>query len=321
MLMKTKRFKLEDIYPNCAAEFASKLDMDRGDLFLVRKSYKSIADEVQKKERSVVSRISSFEVDRDGEILDPQGLDQQSYRLNPVVLFGHDYKNPQNVIGKNAWIQLSPDKKSLIAKTIFGTHDFADAVFRAYTEDVGGGYGPLLNMWSVGFIPIEWEDDPRNFKAAKRLYKKWELLEYSAVPIGSNRSALSLGRSKGIITDMRLLDAIEIEVEKDIPEKKIKVVISPEQIESAIEQAVLNLKAKVAAIPDEEPKKRLSQKIGESDAIVSPSEMEAMEKAIDKEVEEAIAEVLPSVFQRVFSTKNLRESFSLALDKIRGRVR
>jgi hypothetical protein len=66
-----------------------------------------------------------------------------------------------------------------------GMYEFADTVF----DMLKGGF---LNATSVGFRPIEFEDD--HFRKGKN-YLKQELTEFSIVPIPSNPDALVLQRA------------------------------------------------------------------------------------------------------------------------------
>jgi len=205
MKVTTQVLKYADLFPAEAAKLAKRLHQKKDEIQFVRKFYTSEKADINKSERSVVSYISTKIVDRDGEQLLPEGVVLDNYKKNPVVLYGHDYKSVP--IAKNIWIK--PDDQGLIAKTAFGNSEFADQIYRAYSEDIAGT-GPLCKAFSVGFIPIEYEDmeikspgDPR------RIYKKWELLEYSCVPIPSCPEALTLAVEKGIIPKSVAIDMAE----------------------------------------------------------------------------------------------------------------
>lgn len=224
MKMITERFKLAEIFPSKAAKIAQRLHIKKDEIPFVRKYYTAEKDksEVNKKERAVVSYISTGIKDRDGEKLVPEGVLLDNYQKNPVVPFGHDYKSIPPA--KNMWIKR--DEKGLVAKTVFAKNQRAEEYYQAYTEDVGGT-GPLLNAFSVGFIPLEWEDTDtkaleKNPDLPKRIYNKWELLEYSLVPIPSCAEALTIAVEKGMISK-KLQKELEIEVVKDVPEKEFEV--------------------------------------------------------------------------------------------------
>lgn len=212
----TQRLKLVDIYPEKAEELAKKYKKKADEFELVRKGKVSERIEVHKGERAVVNYITTGIIDRDGEIVDPKGADLKYYRDNPVVMWAHRYD--QLPIGKNLWIKT--DEKGLRAKTRFLDHDFADEVYRLYTEPIMDGNkdtGPAMKAWSIGFVPIEWEDLESKGKKnnAKRKYTKWELLEYSAVPIPSNPEALTVAIGKGLKLSDEMRKDLGIEIIDD----------------------------------------------------------------------------------------------------------
>jgi hypothetical protein len=221
MKIMTERLKFTDVYPDRAGELAQKLHIKKDEIPLLRKSYLAEKSEIKKGERAVISYISTATKDRDNEQLLPDGADLGNYSKNPIVLYGHDYKSLP--IGKNMWIKA--DDKGLVAKTVFGKSEFADTIYKAYTEDIGGT-GPLLKGWSVGFIPKKWKD--RNEKdtedAPERIYTEWEMLEYSAVPIPSCPEALTLAYQKGIIPER-----IQKDLQADIDELELEKIETTEE--------------------------------------------------------------------------------------------
>jgi phage head maturation protease len=211
MKMITQKLKFADLFPDKAGKLAQRLHIPKDEIPFLRKFYTSEKAEVKKDERAVISYISTVDKDRDNEQLMPDGVDLENYRKNPVVLYGHQYSSLP--IGKNIWIK--QDDRGLIAKTVFAKTEFADQLYNAYTEDVGGT-GPLLKAWSVGFIPKKWRDKEEKDAedSPNRIYTEWELLEYSAVPIPSCPSALTLAVEKGLIPEQLKKD-MEIEIEID----------------------------------------------------------------------------------------------------------
>ncbi len=196
----TETVKLYDIDPDGARHMAQKLHRKKEDIEVVRKYFTSEKSESDSKEHSVVSYISTGIKDRDGEVLLPGGVVLDNYRKNPIVMYAHDYRSVP--VGKNIWIK--QDDKGLIAKTMFANTEFADQIYQLYSEDIGGT-GPVMKAFSVGFIPIEWEDiEQKSVEDPRRIYKKWELLEYSCVPVPSCPEALALAYEKGVITSDRL---------------------------------------------------------------------------------------------------------------------
>jgi len=210
----TERLKLKDLYPERAEALAKEHDIDIEDLELVKKGVVSEKIETVEKERAVISFINMETVDRDNEIIDPDGAILKHY--NKTVPYGHDYRGLP--MGKSMWIKKATKKgkRGLLAKTIFLKRPaINEELYHMFTDDVAGT-GPALNSWSIGFIPLEWEDlerkgDPKEGEAdirPRRKYTKWELLEYSGVMIPSNREALTEMVAKGLIKSEKLKEEI-----------------------------------------------------------------------------------------------------------------
>jgi HK97 family phage prohead protease len=148
---------------------------------------------IDEKEGTLTAAISVDTIDRMGEILDPNGVDLKNYRKNPVVLWAHDYARPP--IGKALWVKR--EGNSVLSKVKFADTEFAQEIFSLYK-------GGFLNAFSVGFNPKEWDDGDAK-KGINRVFTKWELMEYSAVPVPANPSALALAMQKGILKNNELI--------------------------------------------------------------------------------------------------------------------
>ena len=162
-----------------------------------RKEFIAEIKESDDKEMTLTAFISTGAIDRMKESLDPDGVDVGNYRKNPVVLWAHDYSMPP--IGKAVWVKKADG--GILSKVQFYNSDkalgeFAQEIYRMYKEK-------FLNAFSVGFIPKETEyakdADRDNPKKPRITYKKWEMLEYSAVPVPANPEALQMAYTKGLI--------------------------------------------------------------------------------------------------------------------------
>lgn len=153
---------------------------------------------VEEGERAVTAKISTVSVDRDGEVLTPQGCVSKNFERNPVVLFNHNsYALP---VGK--CVSLVRDEKGITAKTVFA----------ARPENYEGEWLPdtllslfqqgILKAFSVGFNPVDMPHAPTQKEIEKygdgvrRIFGKWELLEYSVVTIPANQDAVATAVSK-----------------------------------------------------------------------------------------------------------------------------
>ncbi len=241
----TERLRLIDLYPDKAREVAKEYGLKEDEVELIRKGRVSSEPVIDRDARTVINYISTDAIDRDNEVIEHRGVVLDDYVKNPIVPWAHDYRGLP--IGKNLWIK--PDKKGLVAKTYFLKHDFAEDVFDLYTEDIKGT-GPALNAWSVGFIPLKWKDAKPDEKVAenerpqtvRRTYKKWMLLEYSAVPVPSNPEALTLMVEKGLIKNEKLKKDIEDYIVEIENESAKEVILKPEETDDFIRIPVRDCK-------------------------------------------------------------------------------
>jgi HK97 family phage prohead protease len=126
--------------------------------------------------RQVRFVISTGDVDRDNDTIDPNGWDLNAYKQNPVVLFGHNSRDLP--VGKA--ISVGVEQGQLVAVCEFATHEFAETVFQLYR-------GGFMRATSVGFRPTSYviNEERRGID-----FKQQELLEFSCVPVPANPMAL-----------------------------------------------------------------------------------------------------------------------------------
>lgn len=211
---------LEDIepkYPDWGAELRSEF-ADVEDLPFIRKGFELTPEDMEflPGERAEIATISTLALDRDDEVLLPEGADLRFYKKNPVVPYAHDYWALP--VGKNLWVKIDNKEAptALVAKTKYATKEanpIAEQVYLLHQEGI-------LTAKSVGFIPLKYIDNSddnyvdavnawrarreaqgiKNEGDPRRIYTKWMLLEYSPVAVPSNPEALSMAISKGILT-------------------------------------------------------------------------------------------------------------------------
>jgi len=136
-------------------------------------------------ENGIAWTLSTFDLDRYGERIDPQGWDFKSYMNNPVVEWAHNYMIP--AIGKID--SLAVDDKGLHGVVRFNSKDF-DPFGWAIGERVKAG---VIRAGSVGFRAIEIEiPNKENSKDGTSLiFRKQELLEFSICNVPANSYALA----------------------------------------------------------------------------------------------------------------------------------
>jgi HK97 family phage prohead protease len=146
-----------------------------------------LPSEVQKGNYAIPWTFSTFDVDRFGERVDPEGWDVSCYMKNPVVQWAHCSDIP--AIGFTE--KLTSDASGLHGEIVFNPKDI-DAFGWSIGERVRAG---VLRAGSVGFRVIEIElpkggsfDD-----GASLIFRKQELLEFSICNVPANPFALSRG--------------------------------------------------------------------------------------------------------------------------------
>lgn len=155
-----------------------------------------VEKEIDSKERSIKHYISKKTVDRGGDIVLPDSINDKSYAKNPIVLFNHNGDRP---VGKSLWRKA--DDEGMLSKTQFGTTPDADDIYLLNVEGI-------LNAWSIGFIPKKWDWDE---EAKTTTFTDIELLEYSSVSVPMNQDAVTEG--------LKMVKSIEV---KKVLEDQIK---------------------------------------------------------------------------------------------------
>lgn len=164
---------------------------------MLTRAYDASVSDVDRDKRTIVSTINTDAVDRYKTVIVPEGGRFDNYRKNPVVLCNHDHAALP--IGKNLWIK--GQKRKLVAKTQFpslGLNDLADKVFLLYAEG-------FLNAWSISFDEIDagppTPDEIRKrpeLAQCQRVYRTWDLLEYSCVTVPGNAECVRKAAERGL---------------------------------------------------------------------------------------------------------------------------
>lgn len=271
-------------------------------------------DKQGEEDGTTVAYISTKDIDRDGEVLEPEGAELKFFRKNPVVMFGHDYS--QLPVGKAQWIKT--DEKGLIAKTEWAPTQLGEDLKKLYNNG-------FMRAFSVGFIPREWVDGDKDGEP-KRTYKKWDLLEYSAVPVPANPYALALASAEGIVKSKSLQDIFQALSQKpdDRPPTVVQTLIFDKKIFETAESAkkwARDHDFKDDKVDETEDSWRLRQRDpGDFDpdsfrTIELAKGVKAVVGHLKKEIEQQETASLQA--QEVKSgLKSLRESIDILLEKL-----
>jgi len=220
--------------------------------------------------------ISTNDIDRHGDILEPKGIDIKAFKKNPVVMWAHDYS--QLPIARAP--KITVDKGSIQADLEWWKGSaFAVEVSEMYRQG-------FLSAWSVGFLPTKWDEitDEKSGEITGYHIKKWELLEFSAVPIPANPNALGRAFDSGLITVPSLVKSLGLSKKARYKplEKLGELTVSVE--EPLVKEEIPSEREKSG---EEMPKPAEGDKdVGGEDIVEAQDENDAREPTIAPENEE-----------------------------------
>lgn len=139
--------------------------------------------------------ISTANIDRDLDIIEPSGGEFAAYMRNPVVAWMH-LREDSMPVGSTLRLDVERDGIRATWRWLQGD-PLADRVRNAFEQGV-------VRAASIGFHPIEWTP----LANGGRRYTKWELLEWSLVAVPSNRQSVRVLRSLDLWDDDEALIAL-----------------------------------------------------------------------------------------------------------------
>lgn len=157
--------------------------------------------EINTEERSVVAWGNRPVLDRDQELVAADAKwELANFRKNPVLMLSHNYSHPP--VGRILWAKATPD--GLRFKAQFAKTQAGEELWTLYRDGI-------MSAFSIGFIPLKWEE-PEEIKSGgpRRIFKQLELLEISCVSVPSCPAALVELQSAGQIKTKGISDVIEL---------------------------------------------------------------------------------------------------------------
>ena len=158
--------------------------------------------------------MSTDSVDRANESIDPMGWKKSlpAFRKRAILVSSHSYNDLRKQIGE--LVEIEAVKEGLLAKPkyyINQGNEEADWGFKLASKGMAA--------FSVGFIPIKWEDSDGKGGKPLRTFTEQELLEISHVVVPCNRDAIQemQGKSEDPIINKTISDILEagfIEIEE-----------------------------------------------------------------------------------------------------------
>ena len=207
-------------------------------------------------DRAFIAKITTNAVDRDREVLLPDGMDAKDFEKNPVIFWGHDYFSPP--LGKATSLKRERDHWLARGEMARRPDDhpeaaewFPDTVLSLMDQDVIKGV-------SVGFDPVTsrkpTDDDRKRFgDGVSNVVARWKLLEFSIAPIPAKQDALITAVGKGWLRPetAKAVWGVEPKAAKNpvflfIPAiKKRKPRLKVSQIDKAVQLAIARRQGKV----------------------------------------------------------------------------
>jgi len=156
--------------------------------------------------------MSTVSVDRHNESIDPKGWKKslKEFKKRSIMLSSHNYWSLQNQIGEFLDIQIT--EEGLLARPKYYINQGNPEADWGYFLASKG-----MAAFSVGFIPIKWEDSDGKDGKPKRTFTEQELLEISHVTVPSNRDTI---QSYKQLSEYEREDPIVKEVIEDILKDK-----------------------------------------------------------------------------------------------------
>lgn len=193
-------------------------------------------------ERADVSWISTEDTDRYKDVVLSRGMNDDHFRLNPVVTLNHSYWCPP--VGRSLWRKRVKDGPTagIKAKTVYPTRpdDLPDDVPWRPDEVFPLVQAGLLNCKSIGFIPTKARHptDAEAAKGVRRVVEEWVLLEYACVYLPCNQLAVVEAVSKGLVIPEAVRKSLGIDLQSPPPEPTPPLVV-PHLSAGEIEKHVL----------------------------------------------------------------------------------
>jgi len=171
----------------------------------------------------IIAKLTTDSVDRDGEVLIPQGMNAKDYENNPVLFYNHDYANPIGTVAN-----LKRDDNAVVGELRFAKRpdDYQGDFFPAFVETLIRQ--EIVKGISIGFIPEDGgsrsatkADKSKFGSSIKRVFNKWKLLEVSVAPLPANQDALVQAVDKGYVTSAQVKSFCNVDIAE--PSKVVSI--------------------------------------------------------------------------------------------------
>lgn len=165
-------------------------------------------DDIDTSKLIIRSVISTQTPDHAGDVCVPAGCVLDIFATNPIVLLNHGQQYPVPIaqaVKEDGSLGVEIYDDVVVSSSKFVESDPTSMqIFRLNAEGIMKG-------WSVGFKPIPGEMEPIAARGGKNswLYRKWLMVEYSAVGVPMNPEALTIAVEKSMIGGERMTDPVK----------------------------------------------------------------------------------------------------------------
>lgn len=254
----------------------------------ITKIFQSKATSIDDSAKTIRFKISDNQTDRMGERVDQTSWNFNNYLSNPIVLWGHDPSQPENVLGQTTELSVSPDGSATYATMRFDD-DINPQASLVWKQLLRG----TIRAVSVGFINHSEEMDNDT-----PVLKDNELLEISVVPIPANARAVALSLKEGTLStkdakwlmDSMRKEAAFIEEQMKQSEQVHKEKSMTDEQAQALIDGMAKLTEKVdalttenAALKEQVEALKPAEETDEEKAAREAAEQEAAKKAEEEE--------------------------------------
>lgn len=214
---------------------------------------KALTAELKGTAKGFAAVITAETLDRDGEVLIPQGMNSVEFEKNPTLFWNHDYAQP---VGRCNGLKR---KES----TIVGDFTFAqrpDGYSGEFFPEVAAalvGQG-IVNAVSVGYVPEDGgvrratEVDRKKYgDRVHTVYSRWKLLEVSLAPLQANPDALITAVKKGMMSPVAAKRWFGIEAPKrtvvtvSVPVPSTKSAARPIDVDEVVRREIARAQGRI----------------------------------------------------------------------------
>ncbi len=165
------------------------------------RTFEASIDSVLDGERAVVARINTAGVDRLKTVIDPLGCDVSHFNKTRSVLWNHGLDPIRGTVPIGAgWAKVRRAQRDMIGKTAFAKDDFSNQLFESYKDGTLRGWSIKAGVHQSSPPTVDEMRAMPELEECETIYRKWDLIEFSATPTPGNSDCLTMLVSRGLIT-------------------------------------------------------------------------------------------------------------------------